>query len=135
MEELSEAPDSETSGSVCGKTIRTRPSNQKYARNLSLQPSSAQSSEIFGAAAPIPLCQDPVITQSEQRRSDMDVMAESTADAMGKEEKKGGPQLDARIALPSYVSAASASIRSLRLMSGWGATSGYSSAHRYFSTT
>ena len=46
-----------------------------------------QLSGIYGAEAPIPLRRDPVTMQSEQRRSDMIVMAESIADAMGGEEK------------------------------------------------
>ena len=48
-----------------------------------------RTAEIFGTEAPIPLCRDPVAQVSEIHRNDMNVMAESIADALRKGGKVG----------------------------------------------
>lgn len=47
-----------------------------------------QPSEIYGAEATFSIRRDPSTQQSGQRRTDMNVMAESNADATGKEEEE-----------------------------------------------
>ena len=48
-----------------------------------------RTAEIFGTEAPIPLCRDPATQPSETRRNEMNVMAESIADALCKDDKVG----------------------------------------------
>ena len=56
---------------------------------LEPQPSFTKTSDIFGTESPSPLCRDPVAQPSEARRNDMNVMAESISDALGKEDTIG----------------------------------------------
>ena len=53
------------------------------------QPSFMRHKEIFGSNSPIHLCRDAVSQMSESRRNDMNAMAESIADAIGKDDKVG----------------------------------------------
>ena len=67
-----------------------RSANPKASRiRMARRPSFTISSGNFGTDAPIPIGRDPVAQNSEQRRTDMNAVADSTADAMGKEEKAG----------------------------------------------
>ena len=75
--------------------VRESPKRKNAKPKLESQPPFMQTSEIFGGEAPIPLCRGPVVQPSEIRRNDMNVMAESIADALGKEGDKIG-KLSAR---------------------------------------